>query len=147
MDEGALWGIVCRYPDVTGISNADRGNGSECGDFDRQYHFAILSAIGFFLLRPLYRVAQDRYFPYRHGNRDLYLIILVLLGFYLWALEFNPAMVRSFGMIAIGYWLYDRGNKDYLISDVEHHGRYFAGIFFETLFFINIFGLVHLEYC
>lgn len=110
------------------------------------YHFAILSAIGFFLLRPVYRAAQNRYFPYRHGNRDLYLVILAMLGFYLWALEFNPAMVRSFGMIAIGYWLYDRGIKivsfQTLIVTVSILLAFFPKLFFSMAFWFSVLGVL-----
>jgi len=110
------------------------------------YHFAILSAIGFFLLRPMYRMAQDRYFPYRHGNRDLYIIILVLLGFYLWALEFNPAMVRSFGMIAVGYWLYDRGVRiisfQTLAVTLGILLAFSPKLFFSLAFWFSAFGVL-----
>lgn len=110
------------------------------------YHFAILSAIGFFLLRPLYRALQDRYFPYRHGNRDLYLVILLLLGFYLWALQFNPAMVRSFGMIAVGYWLYDRGIKiisfQTLSVTVGILLAFLPKLFFSLAFWFSAFGVL-----
>jgi competence protein ComEC len=109
------------------------------------YHFGILSAIGFFLLRPLYRAVQDRYFPYRHGNRDLYLMILVLLGFYLWALEFNPAMVRSFGMIAVGYWFYDRGVKIVSFQTLSVALgillAFFPKLFFSLSFWFSAFGV------
>lgn len=110
------------------------------------YHFAILSAIGFFLLRPLYRAAQNRYFPYCHGNRDLYIMILGILGFYLWALEFNPAMVRSFGMIAIGYWLYDRGIKivsfQTLAVTLGILLAFFPKLFFSLAFWFSAFGVL-----
>ncbi len=75
------------------------------------YHFGILSLIAYFLLRFPYRWLHNRYFPYRHGNRDLFGIVLGLLFGYLWVLECIPPMVRSFGMIVVGYWLYDRGMK------------------------------------
>lgn len=110
------------------------------------YHFGILSAIGFFLLRPLYREVQNRYFPYRHGNRDLYIIILALLGFYLWALEFNPAMVRSFGMIAVGYWLYDRGIKiisfQTLMVTIGILLAFLPKLFFSLAFWFSAFGVL-----
>lgn len=110
------------------------------------YHFAILSMIGFFLLRPLYRAAQNRYFPYRHGNRDVYIIILCFLGFYLWALEFNPAMVRSFGMIAVGYWLYDRGVKilsfQTLFVTIGLLLAFFPKLFFSMAFWFSAFGVL-----
>lgn len=75
------------------------------------YHFGILSVIAFFFLRPIYRWLQERYFPYRHSNRDLFFVVLGLLFFYLWALEFIPPMMRSFGMLCVGYFLHDRGIK------------------------------------
>ncbi len=110
------------------------------------YHFAILSMIGFFLLHPVYRVAQNRYFPYRHGNRDIYIVILGLLGFYLWALEFNPAMVRSFGMIAVGYWLYDRGIKivsfQTLAVTLSILLAFFPKLFFSMAFWFSAFGVL-----
>lgn len=110
------------------------------------YHFAILSVIGFFLLRPVYRAAQNRYFPYRHGNRDMYIVILALLGFYLWALEFNPAMVRSFGMIAVGYWLYDRGIQivsfQTLAVTLAILVAFFPQLFFSLAFWFSAFGVL-----
>ncbi|MGD9970553.1 MAG: ComEC/Rec2 family competence protein [Sulfuricurvum sp.] len=109
------------------------------------YHFGILSAIAFFLLRPVYRTVQNRYFPYRHGNRDLYLFILTLMGVYLWALEFNPAMVRSFGMLAVGYWLYDRGVKivsiQTLLIAVGVLLAFFPRLFFSMGFWFSVFGV------
>lgn len=75
------------------------------------YHFGILSFIAYFLLRFPYRWVHNRYFPYRHGNRDLFVMVLGLLFGYLWILECIPPMVRSFGMIVVGYWFYDRGVK------------------------------------
>ncbi|MFZ5374602.1 MAG: ComEC/Rec2 family competence protein, partial [Campylobacterota bacterium] len=73
------------------------------------YHYGIITLIVYFLLRRPYGWVQSRYFPYRHGNRDLFAVVAAVLFAYLWALEFNPAMVRAFGMLVVGYWLYDRG--------------------------------------
>lgn len=110
------------------------------------YHFGILSVIAFFILRPAYGMVQSRYFPYRHGRRDLYVIVLLLLGFYLWALEFNPAMVRSFGMIVIGFWLYDRGIKivsfQTLALTVGILLAFFPKLFFSLAFWFSAFGVL-----
>ncbi|MBD3806080.1 ComEC/Rec2 family competence protein [Sulfuricurvum sp.] len=110
------------------------------------YHFAILSMIGFFLLRPVYRAVHNRYFPYRHGNRDIYFVILIVLGFYLWALEFNPAMVRSFGMIAVGYWFYDRGVKiisfQTLFVTIGLLLAFFPKLFFSMGFWFSVYGVL-----
>ena len=110
------------------------------------YHFGILSLIAFFFLRPPYRWFQNRYFPYRHGNRDLFFIVLGLLFFYLWALEFIPPMVRSFGMLAVGYFLYDRGIKivsfQTLLIAVGLLLAFFPKLFFALGFWFSSFGVL-----
>lgn len=110
------------------------------------YHFGILSLIAFFFLRPSYRWFQNRYFPYRHGNRDLFFIVLGMLFFYLWALEFIPPMVRSFGMIAVGYFLYDRGIKiisfQTLLIAVGILLAFFPKLFFSLGFWFSSFGVL-----
>lgn len=110
------------------------------------YHFGILSLIAFFFLRPSYRWFQNRYFPYRHGNRDLFFIVLGLLFFYLWALEFIPPMVRSFGMIAVGYFLYDRGVKiisfQTLLIAIGLLLAFFPKLFFALGFWFSSFGVL-----
>lgn len=110
------------------------------------YHFGILSIIAYFLLRTPYRWLHNRYFPYRHGNRDLFLMVLGLLFIYLWALEFIPPMVRSFGMIAVGYWLYDRGMKivsmQTLLITVGLLLGFFPKLFFSLGFWFSSFGVL-----
>ncbi|MGE4473298.1 MAG: ComEC/Rec2 family competence protein, partial [Sulfuricurvum sp.] len=110
------------------------------------YHFGILSLIAYFFLRPPYRWLQNRYFPYRHGNRDLFFIVIGILFFYLWALEFIPPMVRSFGMIAVGYWLYDRGIKiisvQTLLIAVGVLLAFFPKLFFSLGFWFSSFGVL-----
>lgn len=110
------------------------------------YHYGILSIIAYFLLRPPYRWLHNRYFPYRHGNRDLFLMVLGLLFVYLWALEFIPPMVRSFGMIAVGYWLYDRGLKivsiQTLLITVGLLLAFFPKLFFSLGFWFSSFGVL-----
>ncbi|HEX5330704.1 ComEC/Rec2 family competence protein [Sulfuricurvum sp.] len=110
------------------------------------YHFGILSLIAYFFLRRPYRWVQNRYFPYRHGNRDLFWIVAILLFSYLAILEFNPAMVRSFGMIMVGYWLYDRGIKivslQTLLIAVGVLLAFFPRLFFSLSFWFSSFGVL-----
>jgi competence protein ComEC len=110
------------------------------------YHFGILSVIAYFFLRTPYRWLQNRYFPYRHGNRDLFWIVAVLLFAYLVILEFNPAMVRSFGMIMVGYWLYDRGIKivsfQTLLVAVGLLLAFLPKLFFSLSFWFSSFGVL-----
>lgn len=110
------------------------------------YHFGILSLIAFFFLRPVYRWFQNRYFPYRHGNRDLFLVVLGLLFLYLWALEFIPPMMRSFGMLCVGYFLHDRGIKiisfQTLFIALGLLLAFFPKLFFSLGFWFSSFGVL-----
>lgn len=110
------------------------------------YHYGIISLIAYFLLRSPYRWLQNRYFPYRHGNRDLFFMVLGILFLYLWALEFIPPMVRAFGMIAVGYWLYDRGIKivslQTLSITVGVLLAFFPTLFFSLGFWFSSFGVL-----
>lgn len=110
------------------------------------YHYGIISLVVYFLLRPPYRWIQNRYFPYRHGNRDLFFIVLGILFLYLWALEFIPPMVRAFGMIAVGYWLYDRGIKvvslQTLLITLGVLLAFFPKLFFSLGFWFSSFGVL-----
>lgn len=110
------------------------------------YHFGILSLIAYFFLRKPYRWVQNRYFPYRHANRDLFWIVAGLLFAYLSILEFNPAMVRSFGMIVVGYLLYDRGIKivslQTLLVAIGVILAFFPKLFFSLSFWFSSFGVL-----
>ena len=110
------------------------------------YHYGIISLIAYFLLRSPYRWLQGRYFPWRHGNRDLFLAVASILFFYLWALEFNPAMVRAFGMLVVGYWLYDRGIKivsfQTLLIAVGLLLAFWPKLFFALGFWFSAFGVL-----
>lgn len=63
------------------------------------FHLAILSSILYFLLRPLYRVFQSRYFPHRYDLQDLGLLVLLLLAFYVWFVGMPPSLLRSYAMM------------------------------------------------
>ncbi len=73
------------------------------------FHLGLISALLYLVLRPLYRTLQQSLFPYRHGKRDIFIIIVTVLFGYTWYLEFAPALLRAFSMLIIGYILYDRG--------------------------------------
>lgn len=110
------------------------------------YHYGIISLIAYFLLRRPYRWVQSRYFPYRHGNRDLFIAVAGILFLYLWALEFIPPMMRAFGMLVAGYWLYDRGVKivsfQTLLVAVGVLLAFFPKLFFALGFWFSSFGVL-----
>jgi competence protein ComEC len=75
------------------------------------FHLGVLSALLFLFLKPLYRFFQQRYFPYRSEKLDLFIVVLLMLLVYLVFLDKPPSLLRAFGMLFIGFVLYDRGVK------------------------------------
>ncbi len=75
------------------------------------FHLGVLSAVLFFLIGLLYKPLHNKFFPYRHLNRDIFIIVAFCLLWYVWFLNFTPSLIRSFSMLVIGYFLYDRGIK------------------------------------
>ena len=75
------------------------------------FHLGILSMIVLVVLTVVYRFFQDRYFPYRHRHRDLFMITALFMLAYLLFLGWIPSLVRAFVMMGVGYLLYDRHIK------------------------------------
>ena len=75
------------------------------------FHLGVLSALLFFLLSYPYKLLQNRYFPYRNSNIDIFFIIAITLLSYLLFLDSPNSLLRSFTMLVIGFILYDRGIK------------------------------------
>ncbi|WP_294966867.1 ComEC/Rec2 family competence protein [Sulfurimonas sp.] len=75
------------------------------------FHLGVLSGILFFLIRPIYKFFQNRYFPYRNSKSDIFLAVAFSLFVYLNFLGSPPSLLRSFTMLIIGFVLYDRGIK------------------------------------
>ncbi|WP_345976652.1 ComEC/Rec2 family competence protein [Sulfurimonas sp. HSL3-7] len=75
------------------------------------FHLGVLSLILFALLRWPYRLLQQCYFPYRHRNRDLFIIVAFVLGSYLFFLGDVASLLRAYVMLIVAYLLHDRGVK------------------------------------
>ncbi|MDD2906050.1 MAG: ComEC/Rec2 family competence protein [Sulfurimonas sp.] len=75
------------------------------------FHLGILSMLLYFLLRSPYKYIHERLFPYRHQNRDLFIVVAFLLLLYLLFLDSPPSVMRAFAMLVVGFFLYDRGLK------------------------------------
>jgi len=68
------------------------------------FHLAILSGLLFFLLRPLYRFFQQRYFPYRFDLLDIGFLVLVILAWYVWFVDAPASLIRSY-MMLVTTWI------------------------------------------
>ena len=75
------------------------------------FHLGVLSFILFFLLGYPYTQLQKYFFPYRHRNRDLFLLVALMLGAYLLFLGDVASLLRAYAMLLVGYVLHDRGMK------------------------------------
>jgi len=71
----------------------------------------VLSFILFSLLRFPYTQLQKHFSPYRHRNRDLFLLVALILGVYLLFLGDVASLLRAYVMLLVGYVLHDRGIK------------------------------------
>lgn len=69
------------------------------------FHLAILSTLLFYLLRPLYRIFQKRYFPYRFDLYDVGFIVLLILAWYVWFVDAPASLLRSYSMMLVGWVL------------------------------------------
>ena len=67
------------------------------------FHLTILWGLVYGLLLFLYRPLQQRFFPYRHALFDVGLVAMILLGVYLWFVDFPPSLVRSYAMVLVGW--------------------------------------------
>jgi competence protein ComEC len=75
------------------------------------FHLGILSALFYFLLRPIYTLFQDRYFPYRNSFADLAFLVFMILGMYIYLIDFTPSILRAYVMSLVGFLLFSRGIK------------------------------------
>ena len=67
------------------------------------FHLGILWGLVYGLLLLVYRPMQQKFFPYRHALFDVGLVVMVLLGLYVWFVDFPPSLVRSYAMVLIGW--------------------------------------------
>ncbi|MDQ7047607.1 MAG: ComEC/Rec2 family competence protein [Sulfurovum sp.] len=69
------------------------------------FHLGILWGLVYGLLLLFYRPLQQRYFPYRHALFDVGLVTMLLLGAYVWFVDFPPSLLRSFSMLLVGWMM------------------------------------------
>ncbi len=67
------------------------------------FHLGILWGLVYGLLILIYRPLQQRSFPYRHALLDVGLLTVLILGLYLWFVDFPPSLVRSYAMLLVGW--------------------------------------------
>ena len=112
------------------------------------FHLGVLSFILYFLLNPLYRFFQDRYFPYRNKMADVSVVVFVFLYMYMDLIGFTPSFMRAFVMSVLGFLLFSRGVKiisfsNLLISAVVLLAL-FPSLLFSLSFWFSVAGVFYL---
>ena len=72
------------------------------------YHLGLIFGALYFILRPIYRYFQARYFPYRNAKFDLSATIFAVLFCYLALIGFVPSFLRAFLMSLLALFLLAR---------------------------------------
>ena len=67
------------------------------------FHLGILWGLLYGLFLLIYRPYQQKHFPYRHALLDVGFVTVILLGVYLWFVDFPPSLVRSYAMVLVGW--------------------------------------------
>ena len=67
------------------------------------FHLGILWGLVYGLLLLAYRPLQQKYFPYRHALFDVGIIAMMILGIYVWFVDFPPSLLRSYAMVFVGW--------------------------------------------
>ncbi|OHE19987.1 MAG: competence protein ComEC [Sulfurimonas sp. RIFOXYD12_FULL_36_11] len=112
------------------------------------FHLGILSALLYFLLKPIYAFAQDRFFPYRNSKVDIFIIVAAILFSYMLFLDSPPSLVRSFGMFVVGFILYDRGLEIFsmqtLLITILLLLAFFPRLYFSLGFWLSAGGVFYI---
>ena len=72
------------------------------------YHLGLIFGAFYFIMRPIYRYFQERYFPYRNAKFDLSAAIFAVLFCYLALIGFVPSFLRAFLMSLLALFLLAR---------------------------------------
>lgn len=112
------------------------------------FHLAILSTLLFFLLRPLYRFFQQRYFPYRFDLHDVGLLVLMLLAWYVWFVDAPPSLLRSYGMMVMTWILLVLGMElvsfSFLVTIVVVLLVLFPKMLLSLAFWFSVVGVFYI---
>ncbi len=112
------------------------------------FHLGILSAILFFLLKPLYTFFQDRWFPYRNRVVDIALLIFLILGSYVYLIDMVPSVIRAYTMSLIGFFLFSRNIKiisfGTLLFTISIVLILFPHLLFSIAFWFSVCGVFYI---
>jgi competence protein ComEC len=112
------------------------------------FHLGILWGLIYGLLLLIYKPLQQRYFPYRFALIDIGFVTMVLLGVYLWFVDFPPSLLRSYAMLLVGWVVILMGVKllsfTFLTTIMLTLIALFPSLLFSLSFWLSISGVFYI---
>jgi len=69
------------------------------------FHLGMLWGLLYGGLLLFYKPIQQKFFPYRYALLDVGFTAMVLLGLYVWFVDFPPSLLRSYAMVLLGWFV------------------------------------------
>ena len=112
------------------------------------FHIAFLTTILFFVYALIYTPFHKRFFPYRDKKRDIFILTALSIFIYMYTINIPPSLLRAFGMMIVGFYLYSRGfelfNFQTLFITILLLLAVFPPLFFSLGFWLSVLGVFYI---
>ncbi len=112
------------------------------------FHLGILWGLVYGLLYFFYSPFQQKFFPYRHALFDVGLLVMIVLGVYLWFVDFPPSLVRSYAMVLVGWGVLVLGMEllsfTFLTSILLTLTALFPSLLVSLSFWLSVAGVFYI---
>ena len=112
------------------------------------FHLGILWALVYGLFLLAYKPLQQKYFPYRHALLDVGLLTVLVLGAYLWFVDFPPSLLRSYTMLVAGWFVILMGVEllsfKFLTTVVFLLAALFPSLLVSLSFWLSVAGVFYI---
>ena len=112
------------------------------------FHLGVLISVLYFVMKPIYRILQNKFFTYRNMFFDLNVIILFFAFNYLIILDFTPSFLRAFIMFMVGSIMLYSGIRilsfQFLFLCAFLAIALFPRVLFSIGFFLSVCGVFYI---
>jgi len=112
------------------------------------FHLGILWGLVYGLLLLLYKPLQQKFFPFRHALFDVGLLAMIILGVYVWFVDFPPSLLRSYAMVLLGWGVLLLGMEllsfTFLTSILFGLAALFPSLLISLSFWLSVAGVFYI---
>lgn len=112
------------------------------------FHLGILVGFLYLILKPIYKLLQNKFFPYRNSDIDLFFISSFFLLFYMIFLDTPASLLRAFSMLIVGFFIYIRGFRIISMQTLYIASlillSFFPRLFFSLGFWLSVAGVYYI---